>query len=167
MVKTKNLLFFGFQVTNVWLGLQFTNIQVISKWGGLQVKTSVGRFSIILENHQFWFFKVVCENRLGFYFLKKIGGIREPSLVSDFFQGKKYVLKLGVSQQFENTQFSGLVFTSLISKFSIFVFGKLYIYKIFFWQKNRLWIYFRQFMHSQFHLLQIVLTLLLGLHLSQ
>ncbi len=74
----------------------------------------------------------MCENRLGFYFLKKIGGIREPSLVSDFFQGKKYVLKLGVSQQFENTQFSGLVFTSLISKFSIFVFGKLYIYKIFF-----------------------------------
>jgi len=49
-------------------------------------------------------------------------------LVSDFFQGKKNVLKLGVSQQFENSQFSGLVFTSQISKFSIFVFGKLYIY---------------------------------------
>jgi len=49
-------------------------------------------------------------------------------LVSDFFQGKKNVLKLGVSQQFENSQFSGLVFTSQISKISIFVFGKLYIY---------------------------------------
>jgi hypothetical protein len=38
---------------------------------------------------------------------------------------KNMVPKLGGSQQFENGQFSGLVFTSQISKISMFAFGKL------------------------------------------
>jgi hypothetical protein len=46
-------------------------------------------------------------------------------------------LKLGGSQQFENSQFSGLVFTSQISKISMFAFGKLF-FKLFFGQEYRL-----------------------------
>jgi len=46
------------------------------------VKTSVGQLSLILENCWFWFFKAMCENHLGFFFIKKIGGLQESPRVS-------------------------------------------------------------------------------------
>jgi hypothetical protein len=36
-----------------------------------RVLPSFGRFSLILENLRFWFFKAMCENHLGSFFIYK------------------------------------------------------------------------------------------------
>ncbi len=108
-------------------------------WLVWQEITSVGRFSLILENHRFSDFLGHVWEPPWFLLFKKIGSLWEQSRVSDFFCKEKIpVLKLGSSQQFKNSQFSWLVLTSRISEISIFFFKNYYFiyYYFIFWDKK-------------------------------
>jgi len=88
----KNWLFFPQNPGHISQNIRSNNLSLYL-W---QVDTSVGEFSLILKNCHFKFWRPCV--RIAVVFFKKIGGLQEPSWVSDFFQGKKIlVLKLGSS----------------------------------------------------------------------
>jgi hypothetical protein len=70
----------------------------------------------------------MCENHLGFYFFKNIGGLQELPRVSDFSKEKNSPFWLGGSQQIKNSQFFGLVLTSWISKLSNFFWKFIFLH---------------------------------------
>ncbi len=104
-----------------------------------------------------------------FLHFSKIGGLWEPSRVSDFFQGKIYGSQAWwFSAIWEQSVFWASFHKPDHKNFNV-CFWKLN-FKLFFGQKYRLWIYFQQFMNPQFHLFKKlfqIVTLFLGLHLSQ
>ncbi len=104
-----------------------------------------------------------------FYF-KKYRGLQESFWISIFFLGKKIQFSsLAILSNSRTTSFLGRFSQARSQNFQYF-YGKLF-FKCFFWQKGRLWIYFQRYINPQFllfqKLFQIVLTSLLGLHLSQ
>ncbi len=131
--------------------------------GGSQI------FQDFFKNYRFQVYMPLCENRVSSLFFLKIEGSQEPSLVLDFFQGKKvWFSSLVVLSNSRTAEFFGRSSEARFQKLQ-YSFWKLIFYIIIFLPKMdfeyisvvyKSIIYFKKF-------IQIVLTPLLNLHLSQ